>query len=368
VTKATPVASQPYVIFVPLDDLPDGDYRLQVEVNREFDQNSDHDYPDHPDDESVWDDFGTRQLGQPSVLYTLPVTVQGRQVIPARVADYAGYGAWDGATGDVQAPDATISTTAGSGAGRLAVLADKEGEFRVRAVPSSEILPGPDGGVPDGGPGDGGADSVSPDSGNPCDAALVPGLEVVKADPGEVTLKVTGVNAPAGYIFEYDLRYSVGEPVTQESVDGATPGPLVPILAGGQTAEVSVGGLKPQTHYYFALRTSGLCGTSAASFADVQTPRTPYATIKGCFVATAAFGSPLAREVGVLRTLRDRYLLASPEGQKLVALYYAASPPLARRIAADEELRRVARGLLVPAVETARLLLGGDPITQKPPR
>jgi hypothetical protein len=282
------------------------------------------------------------------------------------VRDYSGYGAWDGATGDVSPPDTTISTDPGTGAGRLAILTDESGDFRVRAVPSNEVLPGPDGGPPpaDGGnPGDGGPgpgpDQGGSDGGDPCTGLGLPGLEVVKADPGQVKLKVTGVNAPPGYVFEYDLRYSVGEPVTQSNVDSATPGPLVPILGGGQTADVSVGGLKPQTHYYFAVRTVGVCGTSRASFADVQTPRTPYTTLKGCFVATAAFGSPLAAEVGVLRKFRDQYLLKSDLGQKLVSLYYATSPPLARRIAADEELRRVARGLLVPVVVTSRMLLGG---------
>jgi hypothetical protein len=362
VSRATPTAARAYPIFVMIDSLADGDYVVQVEVNREFDQNMYHDYPDHPDDETIWNDFGTRQLGQPSVLYTLPITVQNHQVVAAHVKDYSGYGAWDGATGDVSPPDHTISTTDGTGAGRLAMLTDETGQFRVRAVPSTEILPGADGGPDGGNPGDGGSSGDGGEGdggGDPCAHLGVPGLEVVKADPGQVKLRVTGVSAPPGYIFEYDLRYNVGDPVTQSTVDSATPGPLVPILSAGQTADVSVGGLKPQTHYYFAVRTSGVCGNSRAAFADVQTPRTAFTTLHGCFVATAAFGSPLAREVDVLRRVRDQYLLKSELGQKLVALYYATSPPLAARIAADEELRRVARGLLVPVVVTSRMLLGG---------
>ncbi len=150
------------------------------------------------------------------------------------------------------------------------------------------------------------------------------------------------------------MRYRAGVPITEDNFDGALPVPHGPVLANGQPMLVVAGGLRPETHYYFGVRTVGPCGQlSKLSTVDVQTPKTPYTTLHGCFVATAAFGSALAPAVESLRRARDRWLLPDPLGEKLVALYYLTSPPLARSIADDPELRRAARSLLVPFVAVA---------------
>ena len=70
----------------------------------------------------------------------------------------------------------------------------------------------------------------------------------------------------------------------------------------------------------------------------------------GCFIATAAFGSPMAIEVDVLRVWRDKSLLRSPWGKKFVAVYYVISPPIAKFIATRSMHRRVTRWLLRPLV------------------
>jgi hypothetical protein len=70
----------------------------------------------------------------------------------------------------------------------------------------------------------------------------------------------------------------------------------------------------------------------------------------GCLIATAAFGSPLAREVAVLRVFRDRVLVPNPVGRALVAAYYRLSPPLARVIAQYEALKTATRVMLRPAI------------------
>ena len=70
----------------------------------------------------------------------------------------------------------------------------------------------------------------------------------------------------------------------------------------------------------------------------------------GCFVATAAYGSPTAEQLNVLREFRDVVLLESTAGSQLVALYYRLSPPVADFISGNSFLRTLVRELLVDPV------------------
>jgi hypothetical protein len=67
-----------------------------------------------------------------------------------------------------------------------------------------------------------------------------------------------------------------------------------------------------------------------------------------CFIATAAYGSPLEPRVALLRDFRDRWLITNGPGRFLVAIYYALSPPLAKAIAPSPLLRAGARLILAP--------------------
>jgi hypothetical protein len=71
---------------------------------------------------------------------------------------------------------------------------------------------------------------------------------------------------------------------------------------------------------------------------------------KGCFIATAAYGSYLHPKVMLLRSFRDNYLLTNPPGRALVAAYYRLSPPLAAIIARHDTLRFTARLFLAPVI------------------
>ena len=50
----------------------------------------------------------------------------------------------------------------------------------------------------------------------------------------------------------------------------------------------------------------------------------------GCYIATAAFGSPLEGHVEILRQFRDKYLVSTSPGRAFVAAYYRYSPPRGR--------------------------------------
>jgi uncharacterized repeat protein (TIGR02543 family) len=74
-------------------------------------------------------------------------------------------------------------------------------------------------------------------------------------------------------------------------------------------------------------------------------------TSSGCFIATAAYGSPTAGQIDVLREFRDGALLESAAGSQFAALYYRLSPSIADVISGSSLLRTVVRELLVdPAV------------------
>lgn len=69
-----------------------------------------------------------------------------------------------------------------------------------------------------------------------------------------------------------------------------------------------------------------------------------------CFIATAAFGSPMASEVMALRHFRDLYLMTNPAGRHFVSLYYRFSPQAADYISRHEAARSIARLGLSPLI------------------
>ncbi|UCH21317.1 MAG: hypothetical protein JSU83_22930 [Deltaproteobacteria bacterium] len=77
----------------------------------------------------------------------------------------------------------------------------------------------------------------------------------------------------------------------------------------------------------------------------------------GCFIATAAFGSPMESQVMLLREFRDRFLLTNCTGKAFVDLYYTFSPPVADMITKHNTVRIAVRCSLLPLVGLSWLAL-----------
>lgn len=71
----------------------------------------------------------------------------------------------------------------------------------------------------------------------------------------------------------------------------------------------------------------------------------------GCFIATAAFGTPFAEEINVLRNWRDDWLLKNSLGVMFVNLYYKLSPPIANSIRRSASKKSWTRKLLTPFIK-----------------
>ncbi len=70
-----------------------------------------------------------------------------------------------------------------------------------------------------------------------------------------------------------------------------------------------------------------------------------------CFIATAAYGTPLAAELDTLRGIRDAKLLTNPLGAAFTDAYYRLSPPAADFIATRPAWRNAARTAIALAID-----------------
>jgi hypothetical protein len=75
-----------------------------------------------------------------------------------------------------------------------------------------------------------------------------------------------------------------------------------------------------------------------------------FEAVGGCFIATAAYGTPMAEEIQILREFRDEYLLISRWGQALVDLYYRVSPPIADFVTDHPSLKPIVVAGFMPIV------------------
>ena len=76
-----------------------------------------------------------------------------------------------------------------------------------------------------------------------------------------------------------------------------------------------------------------------------------------CFIATAAYGTPMAADIDTLRAVRDTYLLNSAAGTAFVDAYYHVSPAIADVVAKYPVVAAGVRIVLVPVIWAAKLVM-----------
>jgi len=189
--------------------------------------------------------------------------------------------------------------------------------------------------------------------------------------------KATKINGRTVFVFSDD--YSSDKALDAEGLIGYTHAGDGLFKRGARHAYTSpLTGGKPGTvsSYQTVGKNCGRCGKPVSLGAKVgqrcphcgaywggldskyQTAQQPQAGMQSCFIATAAYGSPMEEHVVSLRTFRDRYLITHTPGRWLVDFYYRNSPPIAASIADKPWLKSGTRLLLTPCVVLARASLG----------
>ncbi|MGB9341727.1 MAG: CFI-box-CTERM domain-containing protein [Polyangiales bacterium] len=128
-------------------------------------------------------------------------------------------------------------------------------------------------------------------------------------------------------------------------------------LDPGDIIEVDTAFDAHDTEYELEIMAIDLCQAQSEPVSvGIKTTPIDFTTVPPCFVATAAYGSPLADEIWALRRFRDRYLMTNPAGRAFVDAYYTLGPYAAELIVEHPWLRTTTRALLTPFVALARHL------------
>jgi hypothetical protein len=363
VTLATPPPDiEQSILFTAPDDWPVGDYVAWIEVNVEGDYNDTFNaqtYPTPmlPDGEwDVWaETYGYAYRGQPSVVYSVPFSLGSSQTYgtsePAGYGDINGFGTTGGDLNPIVpgmiTDDPNTVDTQGSGADRLRLTAP--GAYRF---------------------------SVTVQDGKQCQTDTAPSVpQSFQAAPvadvkhshewGHMSFVAPASDRP---IAQYEVRFSKTPITTDDPTSFSQALPAVAAMidteqlmvpttgAPGSEVAVDFGGMVPRTQYWVAVRAVDICNVAGPyAVADLTTTKINFTQLSGCFVATAAYGSPLEAEVGALRAARDALRPRSVLAAAATDLYYRSSPPAAAMIAGSDAARAITRVLLGPVVEIAEI-------------
>jgi thermitase len=156
------------------------------------------------------------------------------------------------------------------------------------------------------------------------------------------TLTVNGVNFGTGAVVRWN---GAARTTTRVSSTQLTASILASDIAKNGTASVTV----------FDSVSGSVSNTATFSIAPAHLVNNGY-----CFIATAAYGSPMAQDVRYLRAFRDQYLQTNEPGRWFVSQYYKYSPPLADYLRQHDDLRTVVRAGLSPLVRLSRAIVNEE--------
>ena len=173
------------------------------------------------------------------------------------------------------------------------------------------------------------------------DYSITANFEAIPAGQYSLAIASSGcgyVNTPGEGIFDYD-KGTVVELMAKAVGDN----PFVEWIGDVSTiADVKDATTTITMHGNYAITATFSCVTS-------------------CFIATAAYGTPMAKEIEILREFRDKYLMTNPVGKGLVEFYYRVSPPIAEFITKHPSLKPIVRGGLLPVVAMSTVAVNTAP-------
>lgn len=108
------------------------------------------------------------------------------------------------------------------------------------------------------------------------------------------------------------------------------------------------------------LRKEGTTSPGLDSFIQKYDSQYAAPPAKTCFIATAAYGSPMSSEVTVLRAFRADYLESTPWGNAFIKYYYLIGPHIATLIGKSQFLRAFTRQLLSPFIYMVKKYYRGN--------
>lgn len=366
VTSATPEGGRLELVttMVPKAIAESGPLTAWIEINVEHDENGSWAFDrdgDHYVDPRL-SGYGVEYMGQPSVVYA----VEFDATVPGFTATdmYAGYGDWEGLTGELNPPDDSISNADGSGADRIGLCTTTEGEmFRFGVYAHG------DGDTTGGGVASDDCDGGGPHGG--CTMQTLPAateMSIEAIDFDRISVEFTLPELPDGTeIRNVRMYYRTGEmPLSDDNLASAiqrmvSESSCVGVFEPGATVSCELDQLFGNFLYQVGLVYEDSCSNdSALVTGEITTPRQKFQTVEGfCFIATAAWGAAWEDRVAALRWFRDAYMRQTGVGYALVQAYYANSPPLAAAIADRPWARALTRAILAPLADIARATTAG---------